>query len=212
MVGRAGAGAPSIVETLTFGLALSYGGTLVPRLLTYDLACRAQLLTLFIGRRERFRELAEELRRRDGPFFHEPFYCELNPDRPAEHRQRLEEAVAAVNPDEIVLDADDLAIRQVLDQALGLLKTGCALRTRNACCERLFMETAINGLDARTLLGQGLRTACPYCLLAKRALDIAGSVMGLILFAPILGTCAVAVRLSGRGPILYRQMRVGRFG
>lgn len=47
---------------------------------------------------------------------------------------------------------------------------------------------------------------------AKRALDlfIAGSC--LILFAPVLAMVAVAIKLDSKGPVFFKQCRLGRFG
>jgi lipopolysaccharide/colanic/teichoic acid biosynthesis glycosyltransferase len=44
----------------------------------------------------------------------------------------------------------------------------------------------------------------------KRALDLVLAVLGLVLGAPIFLLAAVAVRASGPGPILHRQVRIGR--
>lgn len=49
-------------------------------------------------------------------------------------------------------------------------------------------------------------------LLLKRTLDIIASGLGLIVLSPVFAVVAVAVRLSGRGPILFRQERVGLGG
>jgi lipopolysaccharide/colanic/teichoic acid biosynthesis glycosyltransferase len=46
----------------------------------------------------------------------------------------------------------------------------------------------------------------------KRLLDLAISVPLGIFLAPIIGAIAVAVRLESRGPLLFRQERVGRGG
>jgi len=48
--------------------------------------------------------------------------------------------------------------------------------------------------------------------ITKRVMDIAGSLLLLMVCSPLLCTVAVAVRLSSKGPILYRQQRVGQFG
>ena len=48
--------------------------------------------------------------------------------------------------------------------------------------------------------------------LAKRAMDVAGSVIGLAAGAPVFACVALAVRLDGPGPIFFRQWRVGRHG
>jgi lipopolysaccharide/colanic/teichoic acid biosynthesis glycosyltransferase len=48
--------------------------------------------------------------------------------------------------------------------------------------------------------------------LVKRAIDIAGSLAALIVFSPILAVIAVAVKVTSKGPILFRQPRVGQYG
>jgi lipopolysaccharide/colanic/teichoic acid biosynthesis glycosyltransferase len=49
-------------------------------------------------------------------------------------------------------------------------------------------------------------------LLLKRIIDIAGSVTMLILCAPLFLVIALAIKLSSRGPVFFRQQRVGRYG
>jgi exopolysaccharide biosynthesis polyprenyl glycosylphosphotransferase len=46
----------------------------------------------------------------------------------------------------------------------------------------------------------------------KRALDIVGSSAALAVLAPLFGLIALLVKLEDRGPILFRQIRVGRHG
>jgi exopolysaccharide biosynthesis polyprenyl glycosylphosphotransferase len=46
----------------------------------------------------------------------------------------------------------------------------------------------------------------------KRTLDVAFAGLGLVIGAPLLAAIAVAVMLDSRGPILYRQRRLGRDG
>ena len=43
-----------------------------------------------------------------------------------------------------------------------------------------------------------------------RAADVAVAGFGLALSSPFLGLAAVAIKLSDRGPVLYRQQRVGK--
>jgi exopolysaccharide biosynthesis polyprenyl glycosylphosphotransferase len=49
-------------------------------------------------------------------------------------------------------------------------------------------------------------------LAVKRALDVVVASAVLIVTAPLLALSALAVKLQDRGPILFRQTRVGRFG
>jgi lipopolysaccharide/colanic/teichoic acid biosynthesis glycosyltransferase len=46
----------------------------------------------------------------------------------------------------------------------------------------------------------------------KRALDVLGATVGLTLGAPLLAASAIAVRLEDRGPVFFRQERVGQDG
>jgi exopolysaccharide biosynthesis polyprenyl glycosylphosphotransferase len=47
---------------------------------------------------------------------------------------------------------------------------------------------------------------------AKRRFDVVVAAVLLLLLAPLLAIIAIAVRLSSRGPILYRQKRLGQHG
>jgi len=46
----------------------------------------------------------------------------------------------------------------------------------------------------------------------KRALDLAAALAGLLLLAPLFALIAVAIKLDSRGPVFFRQERVGRHG
>jgi len=48
--------------------------------------------------------------------------------------------------------------------------------------------------------------------LARRAFDLALVAPALVVLAPVLAALALAVKLDGGGPVIYRQTRVGRFG
>ena len=46
----------------------------------------------------------------------------------------------------------------------------------------------------------------------KRVMDIIGSVLILVICAPVLLVVALAIKVSSKGPVLFRQQRVGRYG
>jgi exopolysaccharide biosynthesis polyprenyl glycosylphosphotransferase len=47
---------------------------------------------------------------------------------------------------------------------------------------------------------------------SKRTLDIVGSLALLLLLLPLMIACAVCVKVSSKGPIIFRQTRIGRGG
>jgi lipopolysaccharide/colanic/teichoic acid biosynthesis glycosyltransferase len=56
--------------------------------------------------------------------------------------------------------------------------------------------------------------ACPKNGLstAKRLVDITGSILALLLFSPLLFATAIAVKLTSKGPVFFKQKRVGQYG
>jgi lipopolysaccharide/colanic/teichoic acid biosynthesis glycosyltransferase len=46
----------------------------------------------------------------------------------------------------------------------------------------------------------------------KRIIDVLGSMLALLLFSPVFFLVAVAIKLTSRGPVLFRQPRVGQYG
>jgi lipopolysaccharide/colanic/teichoic acid biosynthesis glycosyltransferase len=46
----------------------------------------------------------------------------------------------------------------------------------------------------------------------NRVADVAGAAAGLVVTSPLLGAAALAVKLTDGGPVLYRQLRVGKNG
>ena len=52
----------------------------------------------------------------------------------------------------------------------------------------------------------------PFNIFLKRAFDIAGSLLLILLSSPVMLLAAIGVKLSSRGPILFRQTRVGMLG
>lgn len=49
-------------------------------------------------------------------------------------------------------------------------------------------------------------------MIKKRFFDLLASVIGLLVLAPVLLGIALAIKLESRGPVFFRQERVGRFG
>jgi lipopolysaccharide/colanic/teichoic acid biosynthesis glycosyltransferase len=48
--------------------------------------------------------------------------------------------------------------------------------------------------------------------LVKRGMDILGSIVALVLFSPLFALIAAAIKLTSKGPVLFRQERVGQYG
>ena len=49
-------------------------------------------------------------------------------------------------------------------------------------------------------------------IVIKRMMDIVGSAVALVLFAPVLLVITIAIKLTSSGPIFFRQQRIGQHG
>ena len=54
--------------------------------------------------------------------------------------------------------------------------------------------------------------AGPYQRWGKRALDVTGAAIALVLSSPLLALAALAIKLESPGPVFYRSTRIGRGG
>jgi exopolysaccharide biosynthesis polyprenyl glycosylphosphotransferase len=71
---------------------------------------------------------------------------------------------------------------------------------------------SFHDLEGMTMLGVsrfGLPRSAQWL---KRALDLLGATIGLVLISPLLAAIALAIRIDSKGPIFFRQIRVGRDG
>jgi exopolysaccharide biosynthesis polyprenyl glycosylphosphotransferase len=67
-------------------------------------------------------------------------------------------------------------------------------------------------LEGMTMLGVSRFELPRASRRLKRGIDLAASVIGLVVIGPLLAIIAVAIRIDSKGPILFRQTRVGRDG
>jgi exopolysaccharide biosynthesis polyprenyl glycosylphosphotransferase len=112
----------------------------------------------------------------------------------------------------VVLDGASLGERELNDAVSALneanlhVHISSGLRgierrriTLTSLADETFMHVRPLGLERRQVI-------------AKRALDVVGASLALLVAAPMLLVASVAIYLTDRGPVLYRQERVGHGG
>jgi len=70
----------------------------------------------------------------------------------------------------------------------------------------------VEEIDGIPLVGSRLHPLGRVDRFKKRTLDIAGAAAGLLALSPLLAVIAIVVKLGSRGPVFYRQPRLGRDG
>jgi exopolysaccharide biosynthesis polyprenyl glycosylphosphotransferase len=112
----------------------------------------------------------------------------------------------------VIVAGDASSHQRVLDA----IQAAKGLGVRVSLLPRIFdvvgSSVAFDYLGGLTLLGIrrfGLSSASRR---VKRALDVFGSSLAIVVLAPLMGVIALSIKLTSPGPVLFRQTRVGRDG
>jgi exopolysaccharide biosynthesis polyprenyl glycosylphosphotransferase len=73
-------------------------------------------------------------------------------------------------------------------------------------------RVVVRSVDGMAMLAVERLRQSPFELVLKRALDLTLSTIGLLVGLPAIIAIAIAIRLSGEGPIIFSQTRVGEGG
>jgi exopolysaccharide biosynthesis polyprenyl glycosylphosphotransferase len=191
---------------------LTVCGMVLCRLVARSMARRAKIRIMFVGQRRRFRTLERELRRLYPGFYHRPIYIEVPSGDSADRERALRRSVHKHGPDKIIAEDNNSIILDLLHESSEILSSGCEIRSHSAYFEELLGQIPVDTIDDRGLLGGGFTIARQGRNLLKRLFDIAMASVGLLFGVPLILACAMLVKLTSRGPVIYKQVRVGRYG
>lgn len=112
----------------------------------------------------------------------------------------------------LVLDGASQAYPPVVDQAAELHRRGLRVRTLSLFYEQWIGKLPHAELARVSLLFDIGELHRARYMRAKRAVDLAFAVTGLLALVPVMVVVAALNPLFNRGPLVYRQRRVGRDG
>ena len=99
---------------------------------------------------------------------------------------------------------------------LNLVRTLKAVGVRVSVLPRLLevvgSSVEFDDLHGVTVMGVRRFDLTRSSAALKRAFDLLGASLGLLAISPLLIAFAIAIKLDSRGPVLFRQLRVGRHG
>ena len=104
----------------------------------------------------------------------------------------------------------------ITDELLEVIRAVKALGARVSVVPRLFevvgSSAAFDDVEGTTLLGIRRYGLSQSSWRLKRTVDIVGAVGLLMALSPLLALVALAIRMDSRGPVLFRQRRIGQDG
>jgi lipopolysaccharide/colanic/teichoic acid biosynthesis glycosyltransferase len=109
-----------------------------------------------------------------------------------------------------------VSVEERPDAAYELIRASKQLGVRVSFVPGAF-GVLVSSVEVDELTGMVLLGLRPFGLprsstLLKRTFDFAGAAAGLVAAAPLLAVAAIAIKLGSRGPVLFRQTRIGRGG
>jgi exopolysaccharide biosynthesis polyprenyl glycosylphosphotransferase len=124
----------------------------------------------------------------------------------------LEKIVRRTKVDRVVVASQNRSESFPADQLLDAKLSGCRVDSGVEFYEALTGQLWVRGLRPSYLIfSRAAGLGSGPCHL-QRAFDVVVSSMALIASAPVLGLCAVAIRMDSPGPALFSQTRIGRSG
>ena len=125
----------------------------------------------------------------------------------------LEARIEEQNVDEVILATLHFPSRRISLWILACEQRLVSFRLVPDLFEVLASRVHLDFVSGVPLLGLGnFPLDHPVNRILKRAMDLVGALVGLLLSAPILLVAAAVIRLESRGPIFYMQERCGREG
>jgi len=124
----------------------------------------------------------------------------------------LEHCVRAFGVNRVVIAPDGVEPGVVLDAISRATALGVNVSVLPRICEVIGSSLEFDDLGGMTLLGVRPFKLARSSAVIKRAVDLVGAIAGLLIGAPVFAAIAVAIKLDTRGPVLFRQTRVGRDG
>jgi len=112
----------------------------------------------------------------------------------------------------VVVAAEDRRKAMPLEALLTLRLRGVEIVEEPKVHEEIAGKIPIEDLRPSWLIFSDGFHNTPWRNFTKRTFDVVVAAFGLLLAAPLLPLVALAIRLESRGPVLYRQRRVGQGG
>jgi exopolysaccharide biosynthesis polyprenyl glycosylphosphotransferase len=143
----------------------------------------------------------------------------LEPERPNGHApaivgdmSSLPSALAEHGVDRAIVAPGVSNSEEILQTIRSVKSLGVNVSVLPRLFEVVGSSVEFDDLEGILLLGvrkEGLTSSSRFL---KRGMDVVGAGLGLIVLAPLLAGISLAVKLTSRGPVLFRQKRIGRHG
>jgi exopolysaccharide biosynthesis polyprenyl glycosylphosphotransferase len=127
-------------------------------------------------------------------------------------RVAIEELIAQTGAHRVVIDPHALPSGDMLDVVRAAKALGLRVTLLPRVLDVVGSAVVFDDLEGLTVLGVRRFGLSRSSRIVKRAFDLVVATLALIAAAPLMALFALAIVCESRGPVLFRQLRVGRDG
>lgn len=124
----------------------------------------------------------------------------------------IHELASSLDVERAIVGPDSVEPEKMLDLVCTLKAVGIKVSVLPRLLEVVGSSVEFDDLHGVTLMGVKGFALTRSSIRVKRVFDFVGAVVGLLAVAPLMLAFAVAIKLDSRGPVFFRQRRVGRHG
>jgi exopolysaccharide biosynthesis polyprenyl glycosylphosphotransferase len=124
----------------------------------------------------------------------------------------VQEIIRRERIDRVLVTGQSLSNATLCKQFCTLRYSGITVMPLIILCEEVDQYVPLELVSPEWLLNASGEPHLLYIRKVKRLFDIVASAVGLALSLPLLAVAMLAIRLTSKGPIFFRQTRSGRFG
>jgi exopolysaccharide biosynthesis polyprenyl glycosylphosphotransferase len=133
-------------------------------------------------------------------------------DEIASDHLKLREVAERDHIHRIIIDTDATSAATTLEIVRAANATGLQVSLLPSLLAAVGGSVVFDDIGGLMLMGVPRFGLSQSSRALKRTFDLVGAGVGMIAAAPLLALCAIAIKLESRGPVLFRQTRVGRDG
>jgi exopolysaccharide biosynthesis polyprenyl glycosylphosphotransferase len=128
------------------------------------------------------------------------------------HQENLPELIQALDAERVIVAWDARGTEERFDLVHELSTLNVQLDIVPRWFDLLGLKLDMHEMEGTPLLTVPYRTLSRSSVILKRSTDILLSSLALIVLAPLAALIAIAIKLDSRGPVLFKQHRVGKDG
>jgi exopolysaccharide biosynthesis polyprenyl glycosylphosphotransferase len=202
-------GAPRTVHLLTLWFLLTVG-LIVGRSAARELARRLAPIErcLLVGRRS----VSGELEAKFSEYPRVTLVGAVRTDEIATNPVRLREIAERDHIHRIIIDTDAASPAATFGIVRAANATGLQVSLLPSMLAAVGGSVVFDDVGGLVLMGVPRFGLTRSSLALKRAFDLIGAATAAVLLAPVMAVLALVIKLDSPGPVLFRQLRVGRDG